>query len=624
MSEVKTLEEKIEGKLKMLKFTAEDTEKILETEDVKAIERPGSALESIIDKTHQLKLQVQELRIENGEDLAEIRTWSENLEAQIDKIESSLKQVKCVAADIRSAEEEKREEEKRKRIMDEEIELEKVKFQERAKLEKSVKTSLEDSENSNSVGAKLPKLEISKFQGTFLDWTRFWNQFETEIDKAKLTQVAKFSYLKELLVPSVRASVDGLPFTTEGYERAKHILKTKYGKPSEVANAHMQCIIGLSTIHSVDPAKIHEFHEKLTSHIQVLETMGKVKEIGGFVRATLDKLPDIRADLVRLDDDWQEWGFPELIESLRKWCSRNPIPSRDQMPSTADPSFNSPPNRGPPICDSSTQNLSYRHSRNRCPPKKNPAYQTKDESAKVARVCVYCNGEGHCSAECAKFPSISQRRRILSDKKLCFNCTGMRHQAQDCRSKNACQRCGSRHHTSICDRLPSNNQMMLVTGDQESSVIYPVVVVVVDGIKCRALLDTGAGSSYVSAALVKRLNKRPTHVEHKQIEMMLCSTIQKVQSYTVKVASVDGKFEMTTKVSKVDKGVLLTVTNPHYEELISTFPHLEGVVMEDNDKKSELPIHLILGASEYSRIKTETKPRIGKPSEPIAELTTLG
>ena len=46
--------------------------------------------------------------------------------------------------------------------------------------------------------------------------------------------------------------------------------------------------------------------------------------------------------------------------------------------------------------------------------------------------------------------------------------------------------------------------------------------------------------------------------------------------------------------------------------------------MEDNDKKSELPIHLILGASEYSRIKTETKPRIGKPSEPIAELTTLG
>ena len=111
-------------------------------------------------------------------------------------------------------------------------------------------------------------------------------------------------------------------------------------------------------------------------------------------------------------------------------------------------------------------------------------------------------------------------------------------------------------------------------------------------------MDTGAGISYVSAALVERLNKRPTHVE-----MILCSTIQKVGSYTVKVASVNGKFEMTTKVNKVDKGVLLTVTNPHYGELISKYPHLKGVVMEDNDKKSELPIHLIL--ENQNRDKTE-------------------
>ena len=171
-------------------------------------------------------MQVQELRIENNEDLAEIRSWSENLEAQIDKFEGTLKEVRHVAADIRSDEEKKREEEKRKRTLDEEIELEMVKLQARAKLEKSVKTSLEDSDNSSSSGAKLPKLEISKFQGTFLDWIRFWNQFETEIDKAKkLNQVAKFSYLKQLVVPSVRASIDGLLFTTEGYERAKYILK---------------------------------------------------------------------------------------------------------------------------------------------------------------------------------------------------------------------------------------------------------------------------------------------------------------------------------------------------------------------------------------------------------------
>ena len=79
----------------------------------------------------------------------------------------------------------------------------------------------------------------------------------------------------------------------------------------------MQCIIGLSPSHGSHPARIHDFYRKLTTHILVLETMSKLKEIRGFARTTLDKLPGIRADLVRLDDNWQDWGFSELVEALR-------------------------------------------------------------------------------------------------------------------------------------------------------------------------------------------------------------------------------------------------------------------------------------------------------------------
>ena len=53
--------------------------------------------------------------------------------------------------------------------------------------------------------------------------------------------------------------------------------------------------------------------------------MGKVKETGGFVHSILNKIPGIRADFVWLDDNRQEQEFPELLESLRKWCDRNPI-----------------------------------------------------------------------------------------------------------------------------------------------------------------------------------------------------------------------------------------------------------------------------------------------------------
>ena len=46
--------------------------------------------------------------------------------------------------------------------------------------------------------------------------------------------------------------------------------------------------------------------------------------------------------------------------------------------------------------------------------------------------------------------------------------------------------------------------------------------------------------------------------------------------------------------------------------------------MDDNDTKPELPISMILGASDYSRINTNTQPKLGQPGEPVGELTTLG
>ena len=107
-----------------------------------------------------------------------------------------------------------------------------------------------------------------------------------------------------------------MPFNSEGYTRANNILMTKYAKPRAVANAHIQCIMGLSVITETNPTRINEFYEKLVTNIQTLESMGKKKGIRGYVRPTLDKLPGIKSDLVRLDDNWQEWRFQQLVEAL--------------------------------------------------------------------------------------------------------------------------------------------------------------------------------------------------------------------------------------------------------------------------------------------------------------------
>ena len=118
--------------------------------------------------------------------------------------------------------------------------------------------SSERNARENPVKVKLPKLIISKFEN--LDWLRFWNQFDIEIDRADITTVRKFSYLKELVIPKIRALVDGLPFNTEVYVRAKAISKAKFGKPSEVTNSHIQCIMSLSLITQNNVIKIHDFY----------------------------------------------------------------------------------------------------------------------------------------------------------------------------------------------------------------------------------------------------------------------------------------------------------------------------------------------------------------------------
>ena len=395
--------------------------------------------------------------------------------------------------------------------------------------------------------------------------------------------------------PKVKTAIDGLPFTTEGSQRAKNILKTKYGQMSEILNAYVQNIMALPMITGSHSRKIHEFYEKVLFTVQSLETLGKLTEMNGYVKMSIDKLQGIRGDLVRTDDNWREWGFPKFVEALRKWTERNPIPAEREPPEKL-------PDRKKP-----------HFPRDR-------SFQAQQKEERV-RGCVYCEKPDHKSVNCKTVASVDERKRVLSNKHLCFNCTGTRHKTVDCRCRVVCEVCQKKHHTSICDRL--GEQLMTATSAGKTAVIHPVVVVKVQGVRCCALLDTGVGSSYASAALLKLLKVRPYQREVRQIEMMLGAVTKQVEIFQVQVSSTSGDFYLDTEVTKVDKNQLISLENPRYEQCLATYAHLKGIEMEDKDSKDIMPVHLILGASDYAKIKTETAPRVGALGEPIGEKTKL-
>ena len=54
----------------------------------------------------------------------------------------------------------------------------------------------------------------------------------------------------------------------------------------------------------------------------------------------------------------------------------------------------------------------------------------------------------------------------------------------------------------------------------ESSVIYSVAIINVNGIKLHALLDIGSGSSYASEAILDLLKINPIRKEYKTIQII--------------------------------------------------------------------------------------------------------
>ena len=179
--------------------------------------------------------------------------------------------------------------------------------------------------NVSYIDAKLPKIEIARFDGSPLDWPRFWGQFIETVDKRSVAPVNKFAYFCGFLSPNVKTVIEGLPFTPEGYNRAKSILEERYGKNFEVIKAYVKLIMNLPAINEINLEKIHKFNDQLMHAVQALQTLKKLETVNGYVSMTLDKLQAIRGDLVRTDPHWEDWDFAQLSEALRLWRRRNPI-----------------------------------------------------------------------------------------------------------------------------------------------------------------------------------------------------------------------------------------------------------------------------------------------------------
>ena len=398
------LEKDIDKEINKLKYFLEETDELIHIGDYTEMEIAGKRAEKIIAKLSDLVSQTEELKIDRGVSSRSVRHWKKDVRSKYaalvedkEKLARSLrnKQDELNEESERRKEdlkrEQQREEERRlTELRERQQEYERQCLQEKLEAELDMaKRKLEMEKNARSTSAKLPKLKITPFKGTPTDWVRFENMFVTQVHDKPISEEEKFGYLLEMVSPKVREKVANLKPGPMGYKIAWERLKKEYGQTKLVVNAHMEEIINLPVVRGSNYAKIQEFYEKVSKNYDALLTMGEADMLRGFVISTLNKLPHVKPDLVRTDDDWEDWDMEAFISGLQKWLKRNKAEDRSEI--------------------SGDTHKKERHWFT-------PEGKSPKTGERGAPVCVYCQKDDHRADSCKTYETLEQRRKYFAEK----------------------------------------------------------------------------------------------------------------------------------------------------------------------------------------------------------------
>jgi hypothetical protein len=387
----KLLEDDMKKEIDKLEYYLEEIDELIEDKDYEEMKMIDQRVAMITEKLLDLIAQTQESKVARGVSSKSVRQWNKETKSKYsgwinekERLSEILKKHQREIDDEIQREKFEIQHEREERLLQEKNKQERELWQEKLEAElKMTEKKLEMQKMAETTRAKLPKLTITAFKGTAADWVRFENMFITQVDSKPIRDEEKFGYLLEMLTPKVRDKISNLKPSSIGYKTAWERLKKEYGHTKLVVNAHMDEIITLPVIKGTNYEKIQEFYEKLSKNYDALQTLGEDNMLKGLVMTTLNKLPNVKPDLVRIDESWEDWDMEKLIDNLQKWLRRN---------------ISNDTGKG--------QGESQKRERHWFTQKKNEIYQTPRE--KTSPACIFCK-KSHWSNVCDTFITLEKR-----------------------------------------------------------------------------------------------------------------------------------------------------------------------------------------------------------------------
>ena len=410
-------------------------------------------------------------------------------------------------------------------------------------------TPKDDGQSVGSVNSnlRLPKINLPKFDGNVLEWTKFWESFEACVDSSDIPDVSKMTYLLSLLKGEAEQCVAGLALSAANYSVACDLLKDRFGRKEVIIFGHMQALLGIKV---TEKGKLQALQDEIVKHTRSLETLGVTGDAYGVVLTPLilSRLPaEIRLEWAR-EGSGKEGDLPFLMDFLKKEIGRQerssvfgsvPAPPGPGVPESrraASGRRSLQTQSGPGGSEAHHLDRQRRGFSGRRVPSAAALQAASQQSSE--QVCGFCN-QGHPTEQCSMITSLPVRERMrrVRFSGLCFRCLKRGHRAQDCEVQ--CEVCGGRHHRICCFQDLTDHTQAQAVGGRKSALLTPSVessgAAVTSGVKaslsCNSgdgkcvvlptaavlvqsragpvpatlLFDTGSDRSYVSESLVKRV-----------------------------------------------------------------------------------------------------------------------
>ncbi|XP_063549129.1 uncharacterized protein LOC134756230 [Cydia strobilella] len=473
---------------------------------------------------------------------------------------------------------------------------------------------------------KLPELNLPTFDGNVLQWTQFWDQFSSNIDQRELRDVDKLLYLKTSLKGDAKTILDGLETTNDNYKIAVATLTNRYGRKTQIIDAHYSKLYKLSRAEKPDECR--KTLDDIERHLRILNSLGENTEHNHLRFLIMEKFPeDIIYELkLKLKDESIEELRKELQvvltarEDAKRTCEE--INSKDKSFTTETLLIQEYKNKRKPKSRKSdvskNTNKKFKPTLTAFSKTYSNKRKFKEEENSSASIqkkrkisCIFC-GEDHFNDECTKFQTVQLRKAKLTNR--CFICFGLGHCAKTCKKKTRscphCKRSGL-HNRALCptkEQHKKETTTSLHVNDDSPTVLQTAIVNAIGRnkavLKCRVLLDCGSMRSYVLQRVAKKLDLVPEEKQHLRVFTFAGEQPRELESPLARLCLQTN----TDKLKLIYVNIVPTMTHDisTFNKDFSEWEHRHKYILSD-DGSLEDQVDILIGNDYYQSLMLSEK-----------------